>query len=204
MSPAYVLEPTYAALRRRLLAGAWPSGQRLEAARLAVELGVSITPVRDSLNRLAGERLVHASRGMGYQVPLLDETEFRALIDWHAALIGIGLGPESATAAAMEVPRGHDGVGERTAVLFGAIASVAESRELDWALGNAAARLGRYRRQEEMVLGDALVELEELESLLRAGDRARLVRAIGRYHDRRRSFAGELVHAARSTGPTDA
>ncbi|MGD9812804.1 MAG: GntR family transcriptional regulator, partial [Sphingobium sp.] len=75
MSPAHVLEPTYDTLRRRLLAGVWPSGQRLEAARLAKELGVSITPVRDSLNRLAGERLVHASRGEGYQVPLLDETE---------------------------------------------------------------------------------------------------------------------------------
>ena len=54
MSPAYVLEPTYDTLRRRLFAGVWPSGQRLEAARLATELGVSMTPVRDSLNRLAG------------------------------------------------------------------------------------------------------------------------------------------------------
>lgn len=106
-----------------------------------------MTPIRDSLNRLAGERLVHASRGEGYQVPLLDETEFRALLDWHAVLIGMALGAESANATATQVPKGHDGIGERTAVLFGAIASAAESLELDWALGNAAARLGRHRRQ---------------------------------------------------------
>src|SRR3546814_2577536 len=78
MSPAYVLEPTYDTLRRRLFAGVWPSGQRLEAARLATELGVSMTPVRDSLNRLAGERLVHSSPGEGFQVPLLSETELRS------------------------------------------------------------------------------------------------------------------------------
>src|SRR3546814_12685064 len=67
-SDLYVLEPTYDTLRRRLFAGVWPSGQRLEAARLATELGVSMTPVRDSLNRLAGERLVHSSPGEGFQV----------------------------------------------------------------------------------------------------------------------------------------
>ncbi len=30
MSPAHVLEPTYDTLRRRLLMGAWPAGQRLD------------------------------------------------------------------------------------------------------------------------------------------------------------------------------
>ena len=55
MSPAHVLEPTYDTLRRRLVAGDWPPRCRLEAARLAEELGVSITPVRDALNRLTGE-----------------------------------------------------------------------------------------------------------------------------------------------------
>src|SRR3546814_6424456 len=92
MSPAYVLEPTYDTLRRRLFAGVWPSGQRLEAARLATELGVSMTPVRDSLNRLAGERLVHSSPGEGFKVPLLSATELRALIDWHRDLVGIARG----------------------------------------------------------------------------------------------------------------
>src|SRR3546814_7069587 len=53
--------------------------QRLEAARLATELGVSMTPVRDSLNRLAGERLVHSSPGEGFQVPLLSETDRKSV-----------------------------------------------------------------------------------------------------------------------------
>jgi len=41
MSPSHVLEPTYATVRRRLVTGLWHPGHRLEAARLADELGVS-------------------------------------------------------------------------------------------------------------------------------------------------------------------
>ncbi|HKX77521.1 MAG TPA: GntR family transcriptional regulator [Novosphingobium sp.] len=204
MSPAYVLEPTYDTLRRRLFAGVWPSGQRLEAARLATELGVSMTPVRDSLNRLAGERLVHSSPGEGFQVPLLGETELRGLIDWHRALIGIALGRRRAIAMPTDLPQGHDGIGERTAILFTAIASRAQSLELHWALGNAAARLGCYRRHEESVLDEAHSELAALEALLREGKRDGLARAIERYHDRRHAAAGDLVHAARYAGSSDA
>ncbi|MBD3772355.1 MAG: GntR family transcriptional regulator [Rhodobacteraceae bacterium] len=204
MSPAYVLEPTYDTLRRRLFAGVWPSGQRLEAARLATELGVSMTPVRDSLNRLAGERLVHSSPGEGFQVPLLSETELRALIDWHRALVGIALGRRRTITISRDLPQGHDGIGERTAILFTVIAGAAGSLELHWALGNAAARLGCYRRHEENVLDGAHAELAALEALVREGKRAGLARAIERYHDRRHAVAGDLVHAARYAGPSDA
>lgn len=203
MSPAYVLEPTYDTLRRRILTGAWPSGHRIEAARVAAELGVSVTPVRDSLNRLAGERLVHASPGAGYQVPLLDETELRGLVDWHHGLVSIALRSSEAEAMAVTVPQGHDGVGERTALLFATIAGVACNRELDWTIANVAARLGAYRRHEEMVLGDALAELEQLELLAQEGDRNQLVQAVEHYHGRRHAAAAELVHAARSADVPD-
>src|SRR3546814_9451996 len=96
-----------------------------------------MTPVRDSLNRLAGERLVHSSPGEGFQVPLLSETELRALIDWHRALVGIALGRRRTITISRDLPQGHDGIGERTAILFTVIAGAAGSLELHWALGNA-------------------------------------------------------------------
>src|SRR3546814_3588922 len=65
MSPAHVLEPTYQAIRKRLMEAAWPAGFRLDTARLAGELGVSTSPVRDSLNHLAGERMVDFEMGAG-------------------------------------------------------------------------------------------------------------------------------------------
>src|SRR3546814_17067104 len=63
MSPAHVFEPTYEAIKRRLMTGEWASGTRIEAARMADELGVSVTPVRDSLYRLNGERMVDFTHG---------------------------------------------------------------------------------------------------------------------------------------------
>lgn len=198
MSPAHVLEPTYDAIRRRLLAGIWPSGHRLEAARLAEELGVSMTPVRDSLNRLTGERLVHSSPGEGFRVPHLDETELRALIGWHHALVDIALRPRGEMATSIMLREEHNGIGERTAILFSVIASAAGSVELDWAIGNAAARLGPYRRNEDHILADVREELMQLEAMLREGDQDRIMGAAERYHHRRRAVAAELAHAARS------
>ena len=77
MSPAHVFEPTYEAIKRRLITGEWSSGTRIEAARLADELGVSVTPVRDSLYRLNGESMVDFTPGEGFHVHRLTETEFR-------------------------------------------------------------------------------------------------------------------------------
>src|ERR1700761_6944712 len=58
MSPSHILEPTYRAIKQRLMCGEWPAGFRLDTARIATDLGVSTSPVRDSLNRLAGECMV--------------------------------------------------------------------------------------------------------------------------------------------------
>lgn len=50
----------YAAIKQQLLEGAFRPGERIEPAILSDELGASVTPVRDALHRLAGERLVEA------------------------------------------------------------------------------------------------------------------------------------------------
>ena len=62
MSPAHVLEPTYDAIRRRLLAGAWEPGARLEAARLADDAVARRRKDLDAAVELvggAGEQRVH-------------------------------------------------------------------------------------------------------------------------------------------------
>ena len=197
MSPAHVLEPTYDAIRRRLIAGAWRPVHRLEAARLASDFGVSITPVRDSLSRLTGERLVHATPGEGFQVPRLDAADLRALINWHHWLIRlaseaiIGNRPP-------HVPQGHDGIAEHTALVFATIASFAKNEELDWALGNLAARMAPYRQHEIQVLPDATMDIERIDKALRQGDVPAMEAAIETYHLRRKDRVDALVQAARA------
>jgi DNA-binding GntR family transcriptional regulator len=60
----------YARLREYLRAGRIPHGQPLQEATLAAQLGVSRTPVREALARLASEGLVVAE-GRSFTVPSL-------------------------------------------------------------------------------------------------------------------------------------
>ena len=62
----------YGTLRDYLRAGRIPTGQALQEAALAAQLGVSRTPVREALARLASDGLVVAE-GRSFMVPALDE-----------------------------------------------------------------------------------------------------------------------------------
>src|SRR5258708_11574690 len=77
----------YAAIKGRLREGEFRPGDRLEPALLSDELNASVTPVRDALHRLTGERLVEAPRHEGFRVPLLTETTLRHLYAWHLDLL---------------------------------------------------------------------------------------------------------------------
>lgn len=57
---------TYHELKRRLLAGEFALGDRMAEGRLADQLGVSRTPVREALSRLSAEGLVERQPHGGY------------------------------------------------------------------------------------------------------------------------------------------
>lgn len=58
----------YSHLRETILNGSLPVGARLISQRLATELGVSRTPVKEALARLEGEGLVMRADNWGYNV----------------------------------------------------------------------------------------------------------------------------------------
>lgn len=60
----------YATLREYMRAGRIPAGQPLQEAAIAAQLGVSRTPVREALTRLAGEGLV-VTEGRSFVLPAL-------------------------------------------------------------------------------------------------------------------------------------
>lgn len=60
MTPPGTFERVYAAIRQRLREGFYRPGDRLEPAALSDGLNASVTPVRDALHRLTGERLDEA------------------------------------------------------------------------------------------------------------------------------------------------
>jgi DNA-binding GntR family transcriptional regulator len=73
-------------LRRRILSGAIPGGSRLVQSEVAVELGVSTTPVREALHDLASEGLVKFGAHKGAVVHHLDLDELREVFELRRVL----------------------------------------------------------------------------------------------------------------------
>jgi DNA-binding GntR family transcriptional regulator len=68
--PIALGEQVYLTLRANLRNGKFPPGSPLQEVQLAAQLGVSRTPVREALTRLASEGLI-ASDGRSFAVPAL-------------------------------------------------------------------------------------------------------------------------------------
>lgn len=81
----------YQHIRAKLLHGGLPSGERLSEEALALEIGISRTPVREALNRLATEGLAVQMPHYGVFVrtferdELADLYDLRILLESHAA-----------------------------------------------------------------------------------------------------------------------
>lgn len=194
MSPANVLEPTFDAIRRQLFSGELRPGHRLEAARLAADFGVSITPVRDCLNRLAGERLVYFSPGEGFQVPKLNEIELRALLGWQHLLLMMALNDAEKHGQKFIIAGGHDGSASRAAMLFAAVGSVADNIEVRAAISQNSARLHGYRHREDLIFNDISDEIGQLEQAIKNSQFKVISDLLEAYHQRRIQSADRLVH----------
>lgn len=79
-------EVAYQRLKERLLAGEMPLGHRLAEERLAAELSVSRTPVREALSRLHAEGLVERHPAGGYTPTAPDLHTARELYEVRFAL----------------------------------------------------------------------------------------------------------------------
>lgn len=182
MSPLQAMERSYWALKQMLREGRFAPGSRLEANRIADELGVSMTPVRDVLHRLVGERLVEASTGDGFHVPRFSEAALRDLYEWNSALTQIAIRTARQTPAPSVDSHDADdkSIAERTAQIFDAIAAAAPNREIRAAIAGASDRLHAFRLIEPMVLERMLGELDVL-SIFDSGQ----PQVVRRYHLRR-------------------
>jgi len=76
-----IREEVYEYLRRMILIGKIPSGERLIEAKLAEELQISRTPVREALNRLEMEKLISPLPKAGYEVRGFNEQEVKEICD---------------------------------------------------------------------------------------------------------------------------
>jgi DNA-binding GntR family transcriptional regulator len=75
---ASVVDQAYAAIRDRIIQGSLERGARIHQEDLAEELGISRTPVREALRRLAAEGLVEMRTNRGARVADISADDMRS------------------------------------------------------------------------------------------------------------------------------
>jgi DNA-binding GntR family transcriptional regulator len=101
LSIASVVDQVYSATRARIMDGTLQRGARIHQEDLAAELGVSRTPVREALRRLAAEGLVEMRTNRGARVADVGRDDMNAA--YEARLV---IEPGAARLAAQRVPVG--------------------------------------------------------------------------------------------------
>lgn len=197
MTPPGTFDRVYAAIRQRLREGMYRPGDRLEPALLSEELNASVTPVRDALHRLTGERLVEAPRHEGFRFPMLTETMLRHLYAWHRDLLLLAATKHEITRLSDDTmisnaPAGES-LHERQNAVFITLARMAGNPEYVNAFEAVSERLEPIRRLEQLFLDGTEAETDEIVRALHARDRRALRTSLVRYHRRRERLVPELL-----------
>ena len=88
--PLRPADRAYAWIRDRIVTGGFAPGTHLKEEELAARIGVSRSPVRDALRRLAGEGLVAMERDRGTYVNEFTREEIEEIFQLRAALEAYG------------------------------------------------------------------------------------------------------------------
>lgn len=188
-------------IRDSLRQGAYRPGAPLPIAELASRLGLSQTPIREALARLAGEGMVLERRGAGYFVEALDAQALAELHRLHELLVvaAVRTPRRRAPAAGHGAGRIEEGdIVRSTEVLFGTLVGESGDMALVREHRRLSDRLAPSRFAELDVLVGLDVELAELGRFAGAGDVSVLVGAISAYHLRRTAIAADIVSTMRS------
>lgn len=200
MNAAGTFDRVYAALKEKLRSGGFRPGERLEPAQLSDELFASVTPIRDALHRLTGERLVEAPKQEGFRVPSLSESRLRHLYAWHHDLLLIALLRRRKNTAAEEEPvTSVSHSGEQRKSLFSALARSTGNPELALAFDSISERLNPLERLEDILLDGVEAESQAIMDALNSGDARLLRKQLLNYHRRRERIVPELLEFMQSS-----
>lgn len=105
MSKLQASEAGYESIRRAIIEGEFREGDRLVEADLAARAGVSRTPIREALRRLASEGFVQVKAGSGAVVSRWTRSEVAELVEIRAALESLGAGLAARSSRSEDVAR---------------------------------------------------------------------------------------------------
>lgn len=189
MSPeAVAAERIYRLLKKQVVEGDFRPGSTVRLGGVATAFGTSISPVRDALHRLIGERLVGGLPGGGFFIPEVDIDQLRHLYLWHGEIARLAAKGdlksdqmEERIAVADLGPQEH---AKATGEFFRTLGASCGNPEYFYALDAAADRLHFIRLHEES-LGRCGSELATLWRVARSGNKRSMRIALWHYHRRR-------------------
>lgn len=195
MNSGATSERVYDALKRRLLSGAILPGDKLDPAAFADELSSSITPVRDALHRLTGERLVETRTSEGFHLPLVTEPALRDLYVWNGQLVRLIInawprGPVIKQANGLSVD-----LGRATRTLFELIGARSDNSVHADQIDLVNDRLAAPRAAESRILRELEAELRAMAVAFDHDAPASLLKLLGAYHRRRVQETSAIVRA---------
>lgn len=199
MNSGPTAERVYGTLKAQILANGYRPGSRLDPALLASELASSVTPVREALHVLTGERLVVTRPADGFHLPNVTVPDLEDRYSASAELLLLALRrrvPPPRVLARSDTREGTSA--NRAAAIFAAIAgrsANAEHLRLVCAIGD---RLHAARSVEPLVFDNVAEELTGLEAA--GDDPPTLRRLILAYHRRRVRHASAIVRALHRRG----
>ena len=185
-------------LRSRLGGGRLILGEPLTITDLAHDLGLSATPVREALSRLAGEGLIEDRRGRGYfarRHDVADLVELYALRRLYLVEAAAGSGGDSLGPIAGEAASGRSPLAAALHV-YDRLVAGAGNRALLESYRIVCDRLAGATRTED-TLFDAAAEWTQLAAAL-DDEPEDLVGVIIRHHQIRQARAGEVIRAMRA------
>jgi DNA-binding GntR family transcriptional regulator len=186
----------YERIKHWLLAQTLVPGQLLQIGVLADELGVSTTPVREALTRLAAERMIMSVPKRGFFARTPSEDDIFGLYSVNQTILDAAVvrWPQAsgkgapAEAAAAEVPvqeRSAEQLARQTGELFLQVATRSGVGEFAEIVRNMNDRLHHARVLECEIVPNVFVEMGRLTALAAGNDRAQLREALKAYHAER-------------------
>ena len=198
----------FQAIKARLIAYEFPPGERIYLEPIAESLGVSTTPVREAMNRLAERDLVIKAENKGFYAMTLTEERVRGYYELTRSLLVIGL---EASPPSVEHSMRHDPataqiltrlnrreIADVTVLaryageVFNAIAAVTGNEATRHAVEMANDHLFFVRTIECRHIPLIQTELRGLCEFILSGQRGELIAGVNDYYRKRLAIVPEL------------
>jgi DNA-binding GntR family transcriptional regulator len=202
----------YHAIKARVIAYEFPQGERIYLDPLAADLGVSTTPVREAMNRLAAKDLVIKAPRKGFFALTLSPENLAGNYELTRLLLTHELEgldealrrrlpqyePIAAILNKLKRPQkpGIEALTRYTAETFLAIGAMRKHPHVIEPIGNANDHLYYIRTLECRHFGNVINELGNLCELVLADRCKELVAEIGAYYEKRLSLLPRLIEFA--------